>query len=148
MDNVWIIYDWLVVKQTPLKHMSSSLGMIIPNIWKQLEHRNVPNHQPDEVTKSKQLPVFFANSPVFTISAGLNIVPRKVVSRRKVPVDLFSISVSLGPGCHPRAHVCVPIVAMVLDILKAFVIHPHEGGIGSAARERLGMPWVPGHPGP
>jgi len=27
---------------TPLKNMSSSVGMIIPNIWK----KHVPNHQP------------------------------------------------------------------------------------------------------
>ena len=31
--------NWLVVS-TPLKNMSSSVGMILPNIWK-----NVPNHQ-------------------------------------------------------------------------------------------------------
>ena len=30
---------------TPLKNMSSSLGIIIPNIWKNKIH--VPNHQPD-----------------------------------------------------------------------------------------------------
>ena len=29
---------------TPLKHMSSSVGMTIPNIWKRKKH--VPNHQP------------------------------------------------------------------------------------------------------
>ena len=29
---------------TPLKNMSSSVGMIIPNIWK---NKNVPNQQPD-----------------------------------------------------------------------------------------------------
>jgi hypothetical protein len=26
--------NWLVVEPTPLKNMSSSVGMIIPNIWK------------------------------------------------------------------------------------------------------------------
>ena len=30
---------------TPLKNMSSSVGMIIPNIWRKKKH--VPNHQPD-----------------------------------------------------------------------------------------------------
>ena len=30
---------------TPLKNMSLSVGMIIPNIWKNQIH--VPNHQPD-----------------------------------------------------------------------------------------------------
>ena len=35
---------WLVVEPTPLKNMSSSVGMIIPNIW---NIKNVPNHQPD-----------------------------------------------------------------------------------------------------
>ena len=34
---------WLVVS-TPLKNMSSSVGTIIPNIWK--NKKNVPNHQP------------------------------------------------------------------------------------------------------
>ena len=29
---------------TPLKNMSSSLGIILPNIWK--SNQNVPNHQP------------------------------------------------------------------------------------------------------
>jgi hypothetical protein len=38
------IYIWLVVS-TPLKNMSSSVGMIIPNIWENKSH--VPNHQPD-----------------------------------------------------------------------------------------------------
>ena len=33
---------WLVV-EPPLWKMSSSIGMIIPNIW---ENKNVPNHQP------------------------------------------------------------------------------------------------------
>ena len=40
MDDLWI---WLVVKFTPLKNMTSSVGMI-PNIWK---NEKVPNHQPD-----------------------------------------------------------------------------------------------------
>jgi hypothetical protein len=31
------------VVSTPLKNMSSSVGVIIPNIWKKT---NVPNHQP------------------------------------------------------------------------------------------------------
>ena len=33
---------------TPLKNMSSSVGMIIPSIWKNKIH--VPNHQPDKFT--------------------------------------------------------------------------------------------------
>ena len=32
---------------TPLKNMSSSVGIIIPNIWK--NQINVPNHQPVQV---------------------------------------------------------------------------------------------------
>ena len=40
--NIYIY--WLVVS-TPLKNMSSSVGMIIPNTWK--NNPNVPNHQPD-----------------------------------------------------------------------------------------------------
>ena len=37
-DSGW----WL--SPTPLKHMSSSVGVTIPNIWKDKSH--VPNHQP------------------------------------------------------------------------------------------------------
>ena len=40
MDNLCY---WLVVEPTPLKNMSSSIGMIVPNIWKNKIH--VPNHQ-------------------------------------------------------------------------------------------------------
>ena len=37
---------WLVVS-TPLKNMSSSVGITIPNIWKNMRKKikNVPNHQ-------------------------------------------------------------------------------------------------------
>ena len=42
--------DWLLVEPTPLKNMSSSVGIIIPNIWKNKTH--VPNHQPvDDVPR-------------------------------------------------------------------------------------------------
>jgi len=36
---------WL--SPTPLKNMSSSVGTIIPNMWKNKIH--VPNHQPDDI---------------------------------------------------------------------------------------------------
>jgi len=36
-------HKWLVVL-TIMKNMSSSMGRIIPNIWKNKSH--VPNHQP------------------------------------------------------------------------------------------------------
>ena len=39
----WLQYIWLVVEK-PLKNMSSSVGIIIPNIWNILKH--VPKHQP------------------------------------------------------------------------------------------------------
>jgi hypothetical protein len=39
------IYGWLVVS-TPLKNMSSSVGVTIPNIGK-VKKTMVPNHQPD-----------------------------------------------------------------------------------------------------
>ena len=46
MDNLWIIYGygwWL--SPTPLKHMSSSIGMMtFPTEWENKIH--VPNHQP------------------------------------------------------------------------------------------------------
>ena len=29
-----MINDWLVVEPTPLKNMTSSTGMLVPNIWK------------------------------------------------------------------------------------------------------------------
>jgi hypothetical protein len=35
-----------VVEPTPLKNMTSSVGMIIPKLWKNKIH--VPNHQPDK----------------------------------------------------------------------------------------------------
>ena len=46
---------------TPLKNMSSSVGMILPNIWKNKSH--VPNHQPDlkpAVFCYGKLPTFLA----------------------------------------------------------------------------------------
>jgi hypothetical protein len=40
--------DWLVVKPTPLKNMSSSVGMMtFPTEWTNTIH--VPNHQPVEI---------------------------------------------------------------------------------------------------
>ena len=49
MEKWWkkweLFYEisWLVIS-TPLKNMNSSVGMIIPNIWKNKIH--VSNHQP------------------------------------------------------------------------------------------------------
>ena len=40
MDNIWLVVD-----KTPLKNMTSSVGVTIPDIWKNKIH--VPNHQPD-----------------------------------------------------------------------------------------------------
>ena len=39
--------DWLVLYATPtsLNNMSSSVGIMIPNIWK----KHVPHHQPCEI---------------------------------------------------------------------------------------------------
>ena len=48
MENGW----WLT--SIPLKNMSSSIGMIIPNIWKNTSH--VPNHQTDDFVSD----IFFA----------------------------------------------------------------------------------------
>ena len=42
---ICVYHSWLVVS-TPLKNMSSSVGMIIPNMRK---IKNVPNHQPDSI---------------------------------------------------------------------------------------------------
>ena len=40
--------DWLVVEPTPLKNMSSSVGMMtFPTEWTNTSH--VPNHQPVEI---------------------------------------------------------------------------------------------------
>ena len=49
MDNLWRIYGkslwiWLVVKSTPLKNLSSSIGMMTFQLNGQI--KNVPNHQP------------------------------------------------------------------------------------------------------
>ena len=38
------IYIYWLVDSTPLKNMSSSVGISIPNIWKNPSH--VPNQQP------------------------------------------------------------------------------------------------------
>ena len=44
MDHLWI---WLVVElSTPLKNMSSSIGMM--TFPSHMEKKNVPNHQPVE----------------------------------------------------------------------------------------------------
>ena len=42
-SNVAIGNTWLVGGFNPLKNMISSVGMIIPNIWR---NKNIPNHQP------------------------------------------------------------------------------------------------------
>ena len=41
VTHLYLVGGWA----TPLKNMSSSVGSIIPNIWK--NNPNVPNHQPD-----------------------------------------------------------------------------------------------------
>ena len=46
MDNPWI---WLVVfRPTPPKNMRSSIGMRTYPIYGKI--KNVPNHQPDDIT--------------------------------------------------------------------------------------------------
>ena len=50
--------SWLVVS-TPLKNMSSSVGMIIPNIWKVIKI-HVPNHEPDSQYYSIKSPFLMA----------------------------------------------------------------------------------------
>ena len=51
MDNLWMIYhNWLVVEQTPLKNMSSSVGMMNFPIYGKI--KNVPKHQPVSVKDS------------------------------------------------------------------------------------------------
>ena len=62
MDESWaliLVGGW----STPLKNMSSSVGMIIPNIWK--NKINVPNHQPDNILLVKiEGPVWYTiNQP-------------------------------------------------------------------------------------
>jgi hypothetical protein len=42
------------VVSTHLKNMSSSVGMILPNIWKNKIH--VPNHQPETVCLYQSVP--------------------------------------------------------------------------------------------
>jgi hypothetical protein len=47
-ETVWLFIGYLLLVggiPTPLKNMSSSVGMIIPNVWRKKKH--VPNHQPD-----------------------------------------------------------------------------------------------------
>ena len=45
---------------TPLKKMSSSVGMIIPNIWE--NNPNVPNHQPVIVAGCGPIPMLCASA--------------------------------------------------------------------------------------
>ena len=54
------LHSWLVVKSTPLKNMSSSIGMIIPNIWK---NKYVPNHQPVRLIFQGYLRGYIADTP-------------------------------------------------------------------------------------
>jgi len=47
--SIKVADEWMIIylvggEPTPLKNMTSSIGMIIPNMWKVI--RNVPNHQP------------------------------------------------------------------------------------------------------
>ena len=56
--------EYLLVggRPTPLKNMSSSVGMIIPNIWK---NKNVPNHQPvGDVNRPQKNLGFPVKSPI------------------------------------------------------------------------------------
>ena len=43
--NIYIYISGWWFQPTPLRNMSLSVGMILPNIWK--NKKNVPNHQPD-----------------------------------------------------------------------------------------------------
>jgi len=38
---------FLVGGFNPLKNMTSSVGIMIPNVWKKHEKKNVPNRQPN-----------------------------------------------------------------------------------------------------
>ena len=48
--------NWLVVKQTPLKNMSSSIGMMNFPIYGKIKH--VPNHQPGNLWKPTMTATF------------------------------------------------------------------------------------------
>ena len=52
---------WLVA-WTPLKNMSSSVGIIIPNIWKKKSH--VPNHQPVKIYQNLNPPLGTSLNPI------------------------------------------------------------------------------------
>ena len=47
---IWVLEILLGVRHTPLKNMRSSVGSILPNIWKSKIH--VPNHQPEYLEMS------------------------------------------------------------------------------------------------
>ena len=72
----WFIwFNWLVLS-TPLKNMTSSVGMIIPNIW---EHKKwQPNHQPVYGGRSGLRMIicwicdWFLISPLTNVSTGLS----------------------------------------------------------------------------
>ena len=70
IQRTLLLLHWLVV-WTPLKHMSSSVGMIIGNIWKKI--KNVPSHQPVQVYLNPKIsgtPIFVAAPWSAWLSSG------------------------------------------------------------------------------
>ena len=83
VQNTILVGGWA----TPLKNMSSSVGMMIPNIWKNKSH--VPNHQP-AIGHVRILPRIHMNSAYICIQAAH--VGGMVWVKKKL-----SLSLSLSP---------------------------------------------------
>jgi len=66
---------------TPLKNMSSSVGMILPNIWRR-KKSNVPNHQP--VTKFGMHALVFPSVGAFRWVNGSWVVSSKVTPSQDI----------------------------------------------------------------
>ena len=56
-------FIWLVVEPSPLKNMSSSVGVTIPNVWKVIKFHGSSHHQPVVVSQpSTSGQYFFTHS--------------------------------------------------------------------------------------
>ena len=81
---------------TPLKNMSSSVGIIIPNIWK--TNSNVPNHQ-------SVYPLEMTN-----------------IASNNGPVEILDLSIKHGGSFHSFLYVTIPLVAVPLVAVPLVII--------------------------
>ena len=93
---------------TPLKNMSSSVGMIIPNIWK--VKTNVPKHQPRMyVDVGKHMTCSFFCSPVSSsTNQGMTIYSGEQFSNPKTPEPTSQSPKTQSTQQKPGAPTCNP----------------------------------------